>query len=404
MVLSHIIIPMKKGSIILFFFISFFSFTQKKFQVASIVFYNVENLYDTIKSVDMIDGTRDINDPLYHISVSADSLIKYPEREYKGELTFEKLKGKKVIRNQILNDEFTYNGPKLWNKKRYGLKLDNLAQVFTDIGVNYTKTAPVIIGMAEIENRQVLQDLVNHPKLKPFKYGISHFNSFDARGVDVALIYQSKRFKVVREARYQVDLFNDEGYRDYTRDILLVSGDLDGERMHFIVNHWPSRRGGEARSEPRRIKAAEKMREIIDEILKDEPNAKIICMGDFNDDPTNKSIRLIGTTKNKHAVKKGQFYNPMEVMYDKGMGTLGFADALNLFDQMLISEGLVNAPKNTYHYLRSEIFSPPYLINQEGPFKGYPFRSFSGDNFTGGYSDHYPVFTIIAREINEANP
>lgn len=392
--------------IIFLFFICFNSFiiAQKKYQSATIAFYNVENLYDTIRSCDKINGFLPINDLNYHINLPEDSCLVNTDKIINNNITFENLKNKISYRKHILSDDFTFEGPKLWTKKRFNEKIDRLAEVFSKLGTDITQNPPVIIGLAEVENRQVIEVLTNNSRLKPYDYGISHFNSFDVRGIDVALIYQKKRFKVENEQRLIVDVYSDEGFREYTRDILLVSGRLDGEKIHFFVNHWPSRRGGEAKSEPRRVHASKIMKNAMDKIRKEEPNAKIICMGDFNDDPINKSIKkILNTVNDKEKISESSYYNPMEKMYSKGIGTLSYNDAMNLFDQMIVSPALIPQKSNPmeYFFMKAEVYSPSYLVAQEGQFKGYPFRSFGGDNYTGGYSDHYPVFSILLREIPE---
>ncbi len=375
--------------------------TSKSYKAATIMFYNVENLYDTIKSADIINGNLSPKDPKYQISVPEDSALASGLEVYKGELTFDKLKGKHVVRQQILTDEFYYKGTKLWNSKKYQEKLKNLAKVFSEIGKAETQAMPVIIGMAEIENEQVLADLCGELKKSYGKtYGFSHFNSFDARGVDVGLLYDKTRFVPTNEDRLIVNLTGATGYREYTRDILVVEGLLDGEKMYFLVNHWPSRRGGEQASMPRRIAAAEVMKKAMDSIQKVSPNAKILAMGDFNDDPNSPSIKkYVNTVAKKDKITEGTYFNPSDNLFKSGGGTLAYQDSFNFFDQQILSPGFVKGDDNGYHFYKMSVFSPSYLKTQEGPWKGYPFRSFSGNNYTGGYSDHFPVYTIIIKEI-----
>jgi len=383
-------------------FLTVFCYSQKRYQSATVAFYNVENLYDTIVSCDKINGNLPIDDLNYHINVTNDSCIKNEDKIFKGVLNFENLKGRTSYRKHILNDDFTFSGAKLWDKKKFTEKINNLATVISEIGFETTKTPPAIIGLAEIENRQVLEALTSQTKLKSFNYGIVHFNSFDARGIDVALLYQKSRFKLLNSERLIVEIFSDEGFREYTRDILQVSGELDGELVYFFVNHWPSRRGGEAKSEPRRLKAAKVAKDAMDKIRKENPNAKIILMGDLNDDPINKSIKdVFNTVSKKEKIRAENYFNPMEQLHKKGVGTLAYNDAMNLFDQFLLSPALANPDSDLkgYTYFRANVYSPSYLVAQNGQYKGYPFRSFSGDNYTGGYSDHYPVYTILIKEI-----
>ncbi|MDR2121543.1 MAG: endonuclease [Flavobacteriaceae bacterium] len=374
---------------------------QKSYRAATIMFYNVENLYDTIKSADIINGALSPHNPKYQISIPEDSALASGLDIYKAELTFEKLKGKHVVRTHILTDEFYYKGTKLWNSKKYHEKLTNLSKVISDIGRSETKVSPAIIGLCEIENERVVQDLCKELGKRGGTYGFAHLNSFDARGVDVGLLYDKTRFTLTSQQRLPIIIISDEGYRVYTRDILLVEGLLEGEKMYFLVNHWPSRSGGEQKSLPRRIAAAEVMKKAMDNIQKADPNAKILAMGDFNDDPNSPSIKdVLNTVSKKEKVKSNTYFNPAEALFKNGMGTLAYQDSFNFFDQQIMSPGFVKSEDKGYHFYKMNVFSPPYLVTQEGPYKGYPFRSFSGNNYTRGYSDHYPVYTILIKEID----
>lgn len=285
----------------------------------------------------------------------------------------------------------------------YEAKLKNLAKVISQIGADVTGTTPAIVGLCEIENREVIEDLVNQEPLRSKDYGIIHYHSPDKRGIDVALIYQKGVFVPTNTKSVELLIYNqDSGNRVYTRDQLVVSGLLDGDKVHFIVNHWPSRSGGEARSRPNRIKAAELNKKIIDSLLSIDPYAKIMTMGDLNDDPTNESVKKVLNTKSKkEGLKMGELYNPMEEMHKKGYGSLAWRDGWNLFDQMIISAGFLSKDYSGYQFYKAGIYNPPYLSNPRGRFKGYPFRAFSDGGFTGGYSDHFPVYTLLIKEVTE---
>ena len=238
--------------------------------------------------------------------------------------------------------------------------------------------------------------------LKKYDYGIEHYNSFDARGIDVALIYQKKRFLVTQSYKKELVIYREDGKREYTRDLLVVVGILDGEKVAFFVNHWPSRRGGEAVSMPKRNAAANLLKQEMDAIKEKNPNIKLIAMGDFNDDPISPSfknyVKAVGN--NKELSEEYPYFNPMYKMYKKGIASLAYQDAPNLFDQIIYSKNLVSDKiKEEYTAYKTEVFAPTYLINKQGNYKGYPFRSWSGNQFTGGYSDHFPVFTILQKEI-----
>ena len=390
---------------LLFLIFSFFhiSFSAQIKRVATIGFYNVENLFDTIQSADYIDTSLPKNHINFHRSIPLDSL-KYLKitKNYKGPWDYEKMKGKKIVRKQSLSEDFTPKSSKNYTYDIYQQKLKNIAQVISEIGTKYTKNAPVIVGLAEVENRQILKDLVKQDALKKYNYGIEHYNSFDARGIDVALIYQKKRFLVTQSYKKELVIYREDGKREYTRDLLVVVGILDGEKVAFFVNHWPSRRGGEAVSMPKRNAAANLLKQEMDAIKEKNPNIKLIAMGDFNDDPISPSfknyVKAVGSEK--ELSEEYPYFNPMYKMYKKGIASLAYQDAPNLFDQIIYSKNLVSDKiKEEYTVYKTEVFAPSYLINKQGNYKGYPFRSWSGNQFTGGYSDHFPVFTILQKEI-----
>lgn len=299
------------------------------------------------------------------------------------------------------DDDRTPEGRDHWTPEIYEAKLKNMAQVISEIGKDVTGTSPVIIGVCEIENRRVLEDLVNQDALLAKDYGIVHFDSPDRRGIDVALLYQKKVFTPIESKKYELKIYdnNDATKRIFTRDQLLVSGMLDGEKMHFILNHWPSRSGGEARSRFKRIKAAKLNKQIIDSLHSDDPYAKIITMGDLNDDPTSASLKeVLQPQKKREKTNTRQLYNPMYEMYKKGLGTLAWRDGWNLFDQMIVSAELTKKDFSSYRLYKAGIYNKSYLANPRGRWKGYPYRSFADGGFTGGYSDHFPVYLYLIKE------
>lgn len=346
---------MKKILLLLFISCSFTVLSQKskEYNIRTIAFYNLENLFDTI------------NDPTKNDEAS-------PIMELKGN-----------------------------KSKVYWDKINKLASVIAQIGLEDTKTSPALIGVSEIENRTVLEDLVDSKLLKSKRYGIIHYESPDKRGIDVALLYQQRYFKPVYHESFDPMIFS--GNRKvYTRNQLLVSGYLDDELIHVIVNHWPSRSGGEAKSRPLREKAAYQNSKIVEQIKQKEENPKVIIMGDFNDDPINTSFKEVLKTKgNKEDVKDGDLFNPYEEMFKKGYNTLGYRDNINLFDQIIISSPLLDKGEkdfSSYKLYKSAIFNKRFLTNKKGLYKGYPFRSFSFGTYTGGYSDHYPVYIYLIKE------
>jgi len=339
--------------VILFTVYSYLYSQDKQMKIGCIGFYNIENLFDTI------------NDP------------------------------------DINDEEFLPEGSNKWTGERYKLKLKNLSEVISQIGNEYVKGGPVILGLCEVENKQVVEDLVNTPLLKPMDYGIVHYDSPDKRGVDVALIYQKKYFQVLNSKAYTLKI---EGRDDFfTRDQLMVSGIIDGELIHIIVNHWPSRSGGEKKSAPLRNAAAKLCRSIVDSILKTDIHSKIIIMGDLNDDPTNESlIKYLLAKGDYKKVNTGDLYNPSYKMLKKeGIGSLAYRDSWNLFDQIIVSSAMTGEDKSTYKYYKSYVFNKKFLIQSEGAYSGYPLRTFAGGVYMGGYSDHFPVYIFIVKAKNK---
>ena len=390
--------------------IAIFSFAlvfaqQRQVQRATVAFLNVENLWDTIPSADYIDGTKDIHNPAFHRSVPLDSL-KFLEttEEYRGEWNDENVIGKKVIRHQILADDFTVNSSKNWNTDKYTQKLTNIARVISELGRQYTNDNPAVVGLLEVENRQVVEDIIKQPALAKSNYGIVHYNSYDARGIDIALLYQKSRLKVTETYDKEVKIFNAEGKRSYTRGVLVVKGFLDGEPVGIFLNHWPSRSGGEAATVARRAAAATVLKQEMDKARAENPDVKLFAMGDFNDDPVSSSLRkhLGAVGEPSQLSEKAPYYNLMTKLYKAGVASLAYRDAPNLFDQIIVSKNLYSQEKltKTYSLYKVEIYAPSYLVNNAGQWKGYPLRSWDGDRFTGGFSDHFPAVSVVQREFS----
>ncbi len=393
-------------SLIALLSISLVSAQQKKqVRAATVGFLNVENLWDTVRSADYIDGTKDKSNPAFHRSIPLDSInyLEVTEKDYKGVWNDESLAGKKVVRMQGGSEEFTPKSGKNYTYKIYKQKLENEAKVISEMGRAYTGTAPVVVGLIEVENRQVVEDLVKEPALAKYDYGVVHYNSYDYRGIDVAFIYQKRRFTPSKSWKKEVKVFGDNGNREYTRDILVLTGFLDNEKVAFFLNHWPSRRGGEAASLPKRNAAAAILKKEMDSVKSLDPSTKLIAMGDFNDDPISPSLKnylkAVGNPKDLN--EENHYLNLMYPLYKKGVASLAYQDAPNLFDQIIVSSNLYspnNELRKDYSVFKAEVFAPAYLVNKEGNYKGYPFRSWNGDQFTGGYSDHFPAFVVLQKE------
>ena len=283
----------------------------------------------------------------------------------------------------------------------YQQKLNKLSHVLADIGFERTKASPALIGVAEVENRRVLEDLVQTALLRPKNYGIVHADSPDARGIDVALLYQKDQFIPLSQHSHTLRIWSEKGHRIPTRSPLVVSGYLGDALLHIIVNHWPSRRGGEAKSRRFREQAALLNKHIVDSLFLREPGAKILLMGDLNDDPINTSLKaVLKTQSSPKNLADTTFYNPFEKLFEKGYGSLGYRDNLHLFDQILLNGALLSKDKQFHSlgFFKSAVFNPDYLYLQKGRYKGYPFRSFANGNFTGGYSNHFPVYVILIKK------
>lgn len=306
-----------------------------------------------------------------------------------------------TLNNPMVNDEeFTPAGAKNYNGTIYWDKVDKLATVISQMGADKNPDGAAILGVAEIENDTVLKDLVQHKLLEKRKYRIVHYDSRDIRGVDVGLLYNPKYFTVETSNKLFVQLPGGSKDAYFTRDILWVKGRLDGETIHVYVNHWPSRSGGEERSAPARDAAAQVCRNHMDSILKTEPDAKFIVMGDLNDDPTNNSVANIINAKSKQRdVKTGGMFNPWTELYKKGIGTLAYQDAWGLFDQILVSYPWLGKDQNGFFYYQQHIFNKEYMVENIGKYKGYPMRTWDGNRYRGGYSDHFPTYIVLLKKL-----
>ena len=300
--------------------------------------------------------------------------------------------------NNFGDDEWLPEAPKHWTPKRYQEKLGRMAKTILDMGNGSFSGGPVLLGVSEIENEKVLRDLIAQPALASSDYGIVHFESADYRGIDNGLIYRKEFFTPLsaRPVNIQLPMRPDSTFRT-TRDIVYVKGTLLGDTIVCLVNHWPSRSGGEAASRPGRAAAAERNRQIIDSVMTRNPNLDLIVMGDLNDDPKSPSLTKVLRAASRRA-DAGQtgLYNPMSALYNQGEGSLGYRDAWNLFDQIIVSEGLAK-PGDDWTLRNVGVFRKNYLLQQSGRFRGYPLRTYVGDNYKEGYSDHLPVYAVLIR-------
>ena len=299
------------------------------------------------------------------------------------------------------DEEFLPDGANRWTLERYQHKLRNMSHVISLIGGD----GPAIIGVAEIENRGVLEDLIAEESLRDKHYDIVHYDSPDRRGIDCAILYQPEVYKVFASGVRAVEIPNEPWIK--TRDVVYASGLLDGEIVHVLVGHWPSRSGGEAVSLHRRMAAAKTMRSVADSLYTLFPGSKVIMMGDFNDDPISPSVREgLGVQNHPEQTKPADYYTPMLQLYNKGMGTLAYRDVWNLFDIIAVNGELIGSNPTTWQLYRDPettdmafIFKQPFMIQQSGQYKGYTLRTFVGGQWQGGYSDHFPVYVYLVKGV-----
>ncbi len=284
------------------------------------------------------------------------------------------------------DDEFTPSGKVPWTQERLDTKIKHISQVIADIT---TPAMPDLVGFAEVENLQVLQMLTSSPSLSKTNYSIVHFDSPDERGIDVALIYNPLTFKVISSEPLEVVLPGN----DRTRDILYVKGKLNsGEMLHVFINHWPSRREGSEISDPKRMVVANVLRAKLDAIQKVDKSANLLILGDFNDEPSNKSITQgIKAMIPEKPYANANIYSLLYPEYKKGEGSLYYKD-WDLFDQIIVSGKMLSQKKGLNTSVENAgIFRAEYLLYKDKKGEARPNRTM-GDKYFGGYSDHLPVY------------
>lgn len=348
---------MKKFNIILLLALCLASLgtrAQKKFACYGVGFYNQENLFDTCHD----EGKRDY--------------------------------------------DFLPTGSYRWNGMKYTHKLHNMARALADMGTDKLPgVGCAVIGMSEVENDKVLDDLTAQPPLKVRGYKYVHIEGPDRRGIDCALLYNPEFFTVrnAKLVRYKPELEKDSAF--LTRGFLTVSGDLAGEHVAFVVCHWPSRFSTSFYRES----GGRQVRALKDSLLRDDPNVKVFVMGDMNDDPNNKSMTdCLGCKPEVDQVGKDEMYNPFyDILVKEGQGTLFYNGSWNLFDQIVMTPNLLN-PKgkkdySTLKFFKNQVFRRDYLIQTEGKYKGSPKRTHAGGSWLDGFSDHLPVVVYLVKEV-----
>ncbi len=327
----------------------------KKYALYGVAFYNLENLFDTIP-----------NNP------------------------------------QGRDLEYTPGGEKQWTGERYWKKISNLAYVISKMSSDRLPMGPAIIGVSEIENRTVLADLVKDPAIKDRGYKIVHHDGPDPRGVDVGMLYNPRLFKFRNVTNHRLKIDGNPDFR--SRDQMCVTGLLGGCPVAVIVNHWPSRLGGQEQSSYLREAAAALSKQIADSVWSVEPSTAVIVMGDLNDDPMDKSCaQVLGASPKADGVGVHGFYNPWWRMLEKdGIGTLAYKGSWNLFDQIIVSGNMLGEnPGSGLEYSTCRVLNYDFLKGYEGNRQGYPLRTYAAGVWLNGYSDHYPTMIMLKREIKE---
>ena len=321
---------------------------QKRFEMYAVGFYNLENLFDTIHD----EGKNDY--------------------------------------------EYLPDGKNKWGTMKYVNKVKNMSEALADMASDMLPVGMAAVGVSEIENSRVLQALVESEALAARGWKFIHVEGPDARGVDCALLYNPALFQpyAYKLAPYLMEDGSDE-YK--TRGFLVVSGMMSGERVHMIVNHWPSRYA----SSPARERAGVQVRELKDSLMAEHPDSKVIIMGDMNDDPDDKSMKkCLGALRYREDLKSpADLYNPWwKVLREDGVGTLKYKGDWNLFDQVVFTANLVGKDRSTLKFYKPEIFSRSYMMQTEGKYKGSPKRTHASGIWLNGYSDHLPVIIYLVKE------
>jgi endonuclease/exonuclease/phosphatase family metal-dependent hydrolase len=297
------------------------------------------------------------------------------------------------------DEEFTPSSRKEWTVDRLNTKLYNLSRVIRSMN-NYK--GPDILGVCEVEHQSLLDSLIVkffHDK----NYKVAYKESPDGRGIDNGLIYNADLFSLLSVKGYTIKL--DDGYP--TRLVLNVNLlTRDNDTLHVYVNHWPSRRGGQEKSEKNRVRAAETLKHDVENNFNQNSKSKIIILGDFNDEPNNNSILKelnavpFYCDNTNYVETYKELYNLAYPSFAEGLGSYKYRDDWNMLDQVIISGTLIDS-KNIHYVCNSfEVYKPSIMITRSGKYKGAPFPTYGGSRYLGGYSDHYPVVTkfVIKKE------
>lgn len=325
------------------------AFAQTSSEKIGVAFYNLENLFDTINN----NGSYDL--------------------------------------------EFSPAGSRQWNGRKYWSKVNKLAYCISEMQSRNNNIVPAIIGVSEIENVTVLNDLVKAAPIADWGLKVVHHDSPDRRGVDVGLLYNPKYFRVLNVTNHTLKIESNPHFR--TRDQMCVTGLLGKTKISVIVNHWPSRLGGQEQSSYLREAAAALSKYIADSLWAIDPYQGVIIMGDLNDDPQDKSCaKVLGAKKKADNVGPHEFFNPWWKRLDDGIGTLAYKGSWNLFDQIIVSGTLLkhNGTRGLC-YAGCKVNNFDFLFDTEGSRQGYPLRTFAAGAWLDGYSDHFPTEIFLIR-------
>jgi predicted extracellular nuclease len=286
-----------------------------------------------------------------------------------------------------LDTEYIPESKKEYNTEKYNNKLANISKVLSSMD---EKKLPDIVGLIEVENRAVLEDLIKQPSLAKSKYGISHFEGPDPRGIEVAMLY-SQRFSLLSEA--PVYVYTDPSRRFRSRDILYVKGLVEKDTIHVFVNHWKSRAGGEEKTQGTRVIAAQTLRHYTDSLLKRNPQSKLVIMGDFNDNPTDSSLFIaLGAGK---PGTDSKLINIMFPLFEEGKGTHFYRNEFNMLDNLIVSQAVLKNKKGIRSDGKGYIFAPEWICYKTNRGILAPSRTFSGDKYFNGFSDHFPIYFYL---------
>jgi len=290
------------------------------------------------------------------------------------------------------DEEFTPEGLRYWSLNRYREKLADIAKVAIAIG---GWEPPALIGLCEIENRRCLDDLVFNSPLKKFGYQVIHQESGDDRGIDVALLVRPEYFATL-ETRFHILKFPEENSRA-SRDILYAKGLVGDDTLHVFVNHWPSRFGGQMATESKRQFAASTLRAHFDSLLRKNPNALILAMGDYNDHPNDPSMYSVLRAKTDTLnLTAGDLLNPIS-RFEHQKGTHKYEGEWGILDQIILSQALGQTGQALYvSWMSVQIFDADFLLEADASGIGkIPNRTYVGYQYHGGFADHLPVYADI---------